>query len=521
MMDLNSRRKRRKLFYTASIFILIIQTLCFSVIYILGIKDEYNQRIKQVSAGILEQKRSRAEFVVKAKIAEIIHLEALLKTHFDITAQALIDRMSYLIKADKLNEVLAEGPLWLPFGKLDYQIIDLESRLILASSLSNDDKSIIRSVTIAKKAIVSDRYEIKVFLLSENFYNYFLKEVRSFIYDTALPEDNNLWLDQILNYEGGQSCSLRLVHPEIPDIEGSTISILTNGHEGNLQSLVELENLKHHGEAFTDYNIKDPVSEEIIRKLSYAKVYEKYNWVISTGINLDELDNYVKSEKNQLKDLYRIKIFHFLFILFISLLLVIVLLYFFEKKVSERIKGDNLQLREEKKKLSKAYDQMKELAFVDSLTGLSNRRAMFQRLEEESSRYKRDKQDFCIIMADIDKFKNINDAYGHDAGDYILQELAKVLKENIRLEDRAARWGGEEFLIFINSANCAEGVLVSEKLRKAVEEKRFIYDGIVIKVTMTFGVSSSRDAKGFVDQINIADQHLYIGKRSTRNCVVS
>ena len=520
-MDLNSRRKRRKLFYMGSIFILIIQTMCFSLTYILGIKEEYNQRIKKVSDGILEQNKSRAEFVVKAKIAEIIHLEALSKTHFDITAQALIDRISYLVKTEMLNEVLAEGPLWRPLDQLDYQIIDLDSRLILASSLSNDDKRIIRSVTVDKKAIVSDRYEVNVFLLSENFYNIFLKEVHSFIYETALPENNNIWLDQILNYEGGQSCALRLVHPEMPETEGSSISILTNGHEENLQSLVELESIKLHGEAFTDNDIKDPVSDEIIRTLRFAKVYEKYNWVISTGIDLDELDNYVKNERNQLKALYRVKIFHFLFILFISLLLVIVLLYFFEKRVAERIKGDNLQLREEKKKLSKAYDQMKELAFVDSLTGLSNRRAMFQRLEEESSRYKRDKQDFCIIMADIDKFKNINDTFGHDAGDYILQELAKVLKENIRLEDRAARWGGEEFLIFINSTNCAEGVLVSEKLRKAVEEKRFIYDGIVIKVTMTFGVSSSRDAKGFVDQINIADQHLYIGKRSSRNCVVS
>jgi diguanylate cyclase (GGDEF)-like protein len=522
MMDLNNRKKIRKLFYVGTISILILQTIYFSISFISNIGNEYNERVKQVSDSILEQKKSQAEFIVKGEIADIIHVEALLKTHYESTAQALVDRLSQFIMNDMLNEVLVEGPVWFPFDQLDYKIIDMESRSILTSSLSNDEKNIIQyGTTVSKKAIVSDRYEINVFLLPENFYNILLEVVRSSIYNAPLPEDHNLWIDQILNYEGGQSYALRLVHPEMPEIEGSTISILTRDHEGELQNLNELEGLKQHGETFNDYHTEDPVSGKIVRNLSYAKLYNKYNWVVSTRIDLDELDSYVQIEREKLKALYKIRIQNFSFVICISILLSIVLLYFFEKRIAGLIRKYNFQLQEEKEKLSRAYDQMKELAFVDSLTGLSNRRAMFQRLEEESSRFKRDKQEFCIIMADIDKFKNINDTFGHDVGDYILQELAKVMNKNLRLEDRAARWGGEEFLIYINAANRAEGVLVAEKLRKAIEKKEFIHNDILIKVTMTFGVSSSRDALGFEDQINMADQNLYKGKRSSRNCVVS
>ena len=522
MMNLNSRKKIRRLFYAGSISILVLQTICLSTIYISNIEKEFNQRVKQVSENTLAQKKYQTELIVKSKIADILHLEALLKTHYNLTAQELIDRLSYLIMNDMLNEVLTKGTLWYPQDQLDYEVLDLESQSILASSLSNHEKKeILNEASVSKKTVVSDKYEINVFLLHDAFYSILLKEVRSSIYNSLLPEDHNIWIDQILNYEGGQNYAWRLIHPEEPEIEGSTISTLKMKIDGSLQNLILLEGLKHHGESFNDYHIKDPVSGKIIRNLSYARLYENYNWVIATEIDLEELDRYVLIERNNLKTLYRMRLQHFSIIILISVLLSILLLHFLERRITELINNYNLQLQEEKDKLTKAYDQMKELAFIDSLTGLSNRRAMFQRLEEEHSRFNRYKQEFCIIMADIDKFKTVNDTFGHDAGDFILQEVAKVMTENIRMEDRAARWGGEEFLIFINAANRAEGVWVAEKLRKAIEIKDFIYNDILINITMTFGTSSSKDAINLEDQINRADQNLYKGKRRTRNCVVS
>ena len=522
MMNLNSRKKIRKLFYAGSLSILVLQTICLSTIYISNIEKEFNQRVKQVSGNTLAQKKHQAELIVKSEIADILHLEALLLTHYKLTAQELIDRLSYLIMNDMLNDVMTEGTLWFPHDQLDYVVLDLKSQSILTSSLTNHEKKeILNEASLSKKTVVSDRYEINVLLTHDAFYSILLKEVRSSIYTSFHPEDHNIWIDQILNYDGGPNYAWRLIHPEEPEIEDSTISTLTMKIDENSQNLILLEGLKHHGEVFNDYHIEDPLSGKIIRRLSYARLYDKYDWVITTEIDLEELDRYVLIEQNNLKTLYRMRLQHFSIIMLISVSLSILLLYFLERRITELINNYNLQLQEEKEKLTRAYDQMKELAFIDSLTGLSNRRAMFLRLEEESSRSKRNKQEFCIIMADIDNFKTVNDTYGHDAGDFILQEVVKVITENIRMEDRAARWGGEEFLLFINAANRAEGFLVAEKLRRAIEIKDFIYNDTLIKITMTFGTSSSRDAINLEDQINRADQNLYKGKRSTRNCVVS
>ena len=146
---------------------------------------------------------------------------------------------------------------------------------------------------------------------------------------------------------------------------------------------------------------------------------------------------------------------------------------------------------------------------------------MSQKLEEVASRNKREPQEFCIILADVDKFKRVNDTFGHHTGDFVLQELVTILKENVRLEDSIARWGGEEFLFLLNAANLDSGVLVAEKLRKAIEDHIFQYEDIIIPVTMTFGVSTSGKDLDIKNLINKADENLYKGKHSTRNCVVS
>ncbi|MGG5462409.1 GGDEF domain-containing protein [Clostridium sp. B9] len=154
----------------------------------------------------------------------------------------------------------------------------------------------------------------------------------------------------------------------------------------------------------------------------------------------------------------------------------------------------------------------------DYLTGVYNRRYISQRLETEVERSLKRDMPVTVIMADIDFFKKINDTYGHIIGDKILRDFAQTLKLNIRASsDWIGRYGGEEFLIVLNNTDQRVGTIVSEKLRNIIEEKDFIYDGIKINITASFGVYEVAKEEDVSDIIKYADDKLYVAKTTGRN----
>jgi diguanylate cyclase (GGDEF)-like protein len=168
----------------------------------------------------------------------------------------------------------------------------------------------------------------------------------------------------------------------------------------------------------------------------------------------------------------------------------------------------------------KAYlDVCEEAAFTDHLTGLANRRRFERQLEREVSRVERFGRPFTLLMLDIDKFKNLNDTYGHDAGDEAIRRLSKVLREGTRGIDLAARIGGEEFAVLLVETSKDGGFEVAERLRaaiKALELPRA--EGI----TASFGVAECpSDAQTAADILKAADVALYEAKRKGRDQVVA
>ncbi|MDP8255337.1 MAG: diguanylate cyclase [Candidatus Alcyoniella australis] len=162
--------------------------------------------------------------------------------------------------------------------------------------------------------------------------------------------------------------------------------------------------------------------------------------------------------------------------------------------------------------------QLWEMAVTDSLTGLYIRRYFMVRFADEIKRAKRYNKIFSVVMADIDYFKNVNDTYGHPAGDKVLRSVAKVLSDQIREVDIVARYGGEEFVLLLPETP-KEGALVSaERLRESVSQVEF--DGMS-SVTISLGVSTFPDDAGEIDElIKRADTALYQAKRDGRNrCV--
>ena len=161
--------------------------------------------------------------------------------------------------------------------------------------------------------------------------------------------------------------------------------------------------------------------------------------------------------------------------------------------------------------------ELKELAHTDSLTGAYNRRYFFDHAKHTVELIKREKTTLSIAMIDIDKFKNINDTYGHDIGDQIIQSLVQEISNSLRASDIFARWGGEEFLILFPHTTLQGALILTEKIRKTVENCSNAKD---IKFTVSIGVSEFNENEVDIENIiKRADIALYKAKNNGRNRV--
>ena len=159
------------------------------------------------------------------------------------------------------------------------------------------------------------------------------------------------------------------------------------------------------------------------------------------------------------------------------------------------------------------------LSRKDELTGLSNRRDMFDSLRTELGRLERSGKNFSVLIADIDNFKLINDTYGHECGDHCLKEIARVFSENTQKRDSVARWGGEEFLIFLPETSGQHATTTAERLRAAIENLTITCEENSVSVTTSIGVAEYQPDQTLNALINQADKQLYLAKNKGRNRV--
>jgi len=164
------------------------------------------------------------------------------------------------------------------------------------------------------------------------------------------------------------------------------------------------------------------------------------------------------------------------------------------------------------------YQDIQELAIIDGLTKVFNRRYYLERFKEELERSNKFKYKFCCLMIDIDYFKDYNDRYGHIVGDAILRELSKTIQETIRQIDLMGRYGGEEFSVVLSETDKAAAQFAAERIRQAVEDKRIrVYDE-ELKITVSIGISAfPEDGEDIKTLIDKADSALYRAKEAGRN----
>ena len=199
----------------------------------------------------------------------------------------------------------------------------------------------------------------------------------------------------------------------------------------------------------------------------------------------------------------------------------------FMGEFSEAFNSMTMQLEESRAQLQESERKYRELATIDSLTCVFNRRHFFDTASKEFNRAERQCESVAILMIDIDKFKLVNDMHGHAAGDMVLCSVSRLIEGSVRQEDVLGRYGGEEFIVLCPKTTQEEARLVAERLRDSIEQAEIRVQDDMLKVTVSVGLSVYEGA-GCKSRMNVgrletvidqADTALYKAKEDGRNRV--
>jgi diguanylate cyclase (GGDEF)-like protein len=163
-------------------------------------------------------------------------------------------------------------------------------------------------------------------------------------------------------------------------------------------------------------------------------------------------------------------------------------------------------------------ERVRQLAYLDGLTGIFNRRFFEMRITEEIERAKRFESNLAVIMIDIDQFKRLNDEFGHLLGDEVLRQVSSIFSDHLRKIDVVCRYGGEEFSVLLPETTSQNALQVADKLRRFVE--RWEFSGVPRPVTVSAGAATFPEHGSLRDElVKAADAGLYAAKQAGRNCV--
>jgi diguanylate cyclase (GGDEF)-like protein len=189
-----------------------------------------------------------------------------------------------------------------------------------------------------------------------------------------------------------------------------------------------------------------------------------------------------------------------------------------------RIKRLQDELDQKNRELEVANKRLRKLSITDGLTELFNHRHVHELLQEEFERSRRSEEPLAVTMIDLDKFKNVNDTYGHPTGDVVLYETARILRDTAREIDMVGRYGGEEFIVILPNTDEEEAAAFAERVRQAVEGHVYRDDdsGVELRMTCSSGAATfpSQGVSTPEQLLKMADDALYVAKESGRNRVV-
>ena len=321
------------------------------------------------------------------------------------------------------------------------------------------------------------------------------------LHNTNNEGNRYVWVNEVLNYDGGDNYAVRIIHPNLTETEGDLLSTLTEDIEGNYPYLTELEGIKEKGEIFQTYYFKNKLDDKIEEKLSYSKLYEPFDWIISTGVPLGDMFSYT----NVLRNYYSNAIGFTLVILVVFTLI----LFAF---------GTGIILKFQKSYKEHVDSYVRRETELDPLTGALNRKTADKSLKRHFELMQSNDNSTLLIMIDIDDFKRINDTYGHDIGDYVLQKVTQYITTCLRVGDMLYRWGGEEFLLILQGVKQDSQYYFANNIRNTVSDIVFDGNGEKFNVTLSMGGAyMEKDDIDYKQAVKRADNALYHAKNQGKN----
>lgn len=360
---------------------------------------------------------------------------------------------------------------------------------VLKNSVDNIIRNIENTKELLKKEGKSDS-EIK---------NVIRKRLYAKIHLNEYENGRYIWVNEIIDYNGGDGYAIRLMHPNLPDTEGEKLSTNTTDEQGNKPYQEELDLVNRSGSGFYRYFFKELHSDKVTEKMTYCRLYREYNWVICEGENLSGIREYETIQRRHLLPyVFRAN----LIMMIAALIVTMITAGLFSRKYNSILVEKNRELG--------------MLVYRDHLTGLYNRGGLIAHLDDYCSSY--DRNEMTGVFIDLDDFKLINDLYGHVAGDAALRDLAEYLVFAFP-GCLIGRTGGDEFCVIIRNKSpedCAKIILDA-----LTEDRKFEFDGKMIRYTISGGYadfpSQASDRETLMKQM---DSALYAAKTAGKHTVM-
>lgn len=354
--------------------------------------------------------------------------------------------------------------------------------------------------------VVSEKLEhgslVGIFGIHEDYIDHVVKEeIREVIHQQEFSNDSYMWVNEVLRYEGGENYAIRRIHPNLKDTEGNFLSTDTQDAAGNLPYLMELEGIRSSGEVFFTYHFKKLNSEIISEKITYAKLYEPYDWIVAMGVHLDDVKSIVESVTAVSDASLSDNILMFLIYSILAIAMGFLVLYV----VNERY-------------FRKSMEKLESELNLDLLTGAGSRRSGEKMMSIYFDKYQVSGTTPVVLMFDIDNFKRVNDELGHDIGDRVLVSVTAKVKDALDPHDSIIRWGGDEFICLIHET--AEERIVSRirKIQDTIREISIETGAATIGATISIGTTRfSTEDTGYMDAVKRADQAMYQSKRQGKS----
>lgn len=382
--------------------------------------------------------------------------------------------------------------------------IEFSSDEELAASGNIMDENQIKELKIRCKLnreVINDEYRLIIFADEGKVDDIVKKQVYEEVHKMIYSENEYMWVHEVLNYEGGDNYAIRVIHPNLKEEEGNYLSTLTEDIGGNYPYATELEAIKEKGELFQEYYFKNKVDKDITLKRSYAKHYKPFNWIIAMGNPVEDINLYNNKIMKQYNKIVFIRIAMSTLMIAIIFGLGIHLIYKIQKgyhiKVSEYIKSETA---------------------VDFLTGAFTRKAAEEYLKKEIEQFPFTDEPTLVIIIDIDDFKQVNDAYGHDIGDLVLKKVTEEISNCTRSHDQLFRWGGEEFLLVCRGVSDKSHKDFAKKVIDSVKDIKIEANDSTFSVTISMGGSFLMQGDTEPGEVvKRADKALYWAKNGGKN----